>query len=597
LPGDVDHVELDPIEDTSKPFHLKYHLHQDRYFTVPSTSVNFRPIPPLGTPAIRKSERSTEPMNIGPAGETDYRVRFQFPANYTVHTPTAVKMSRDYGDYSSTYSLNKGLLEGERKLNVKMNELAAARRADYESFRNATQSDQDQLLSCSILTPSRQGAETTASKMEGTPAELHRAGVKALQSKDYRGAIDLLKRAVDTDASVKDGWYDLGLAYAGANRHVEAIGAFRKQIELEPNHKRANGDLAMELQQTGKTDEAIAAYRKQLETAPYDKMMLKNLGLLLAQLGRDADARTELEAAAAIPPDDPETKMALAQVYSRLGEKSQAQELMKGLTGSAGADSGQDIFAAALKNDTDPAQTETDAQQVLYDIGGQFDSGELDRLGPSAFSSMRLVALAWSRIGWAKFQHGENLAAMQFLTSAWLLSQSGTVGNRLGQVLEKQGQREKARHIYALAAAAGGSANEVQDSRARLAKMAGDLGPAEKSAAEKDIAQAPAELAQARTVKLGPIIISSKPVSARFNLVFDSSPRPERAEFVDGDESLRSAAEQLREKDFPVRFPDVSSVKIVRRGLLSCGGSGCGIELLPIEKESSSGTMSAGSNK
>jgi hypothetical protein len=158
---------------------------------------------------------------------------------------------------------------------------------------------------------------------------------------------------------------------------------------------------------------------------------------------------------------------------------------------------------------------------------------------------------------------------MQFLQSAWLLSQSGTVANRLGQVLEKQGQAEKARHMYALAVAAGGS--DVQDSRARLAKLAGD--PA---TGEKDIAQAPAELVQARTVKLGPIT-GSKPVSARFNLVFDSSPRPERAEFVDGDESLRSASEQLREKDFPVRFPDVSSVKIVRRGLLSCGGSGCSI--------------------
>ncbi len=302
---------------------------------------------------------------------------------------------------------------------------------------------------------------------------------------------------------------------------------------------------------------------------------------MLAQLGRDADARTELEAAAALPPDDPETKLALAQVYGRLGEKSQAQELMKGLTGSAGADSGKDIFAAALKDNIDPAQTENDAQQVLYDIGGQFDSGELDRLGPSAFSSMPLVALAWARMGWAKFHRGENLAAMQFLTSAWLLSQSGTVANRLGQVLEKQGQPEKARHMYALAAAAGG--NDVEDSRARLARLACD--PA---AAEKDAAQAPVELVQARTVKLG--AITSKSLSARFNLVFDSSPRPERAEFVDGDESLRLAAEQLREKDFPVRFPDVSSVKIVRRGLLSCGGSGCSIDLLPIDKESSAGS-------
>jgi len=594
LPGDVDDVQLDSIEDTSKPFHLKYHLHQDRYFVVPSASVDFRPIPPLGMPAIRASEKSTEPMNIGPAGEMDYRVRLQFPSNYTVHTPTAVKMTRDYGDYSSAYSLSKGTLEGERKLVVKVNELAAARRADYESFRNAAHSDQDQLLSCTILTPSGQGEQTAASKMEGTPAELHKAGVKALQSKDYRTAIDLLKRAVDGDASpspsLKDGWYDLGLAYAGANNHAEAIGAFRKQIDLDPNHKHANGELAMELQQTGKTDEAITAYRKQLETAPYEKAAHKNLGLLLAQLGRDADARTELEAAAAIPPDDPETKMALAQVYGRLGENAQAQELMKGLTGSAGADSGQDIYAAALKNDIDPTQTENDAQQVLYDIGGQFDSGELDRLGPSAFSSMRLVALAWARMGWAKFHRGENLAAMQFLTSAWLLSQSGTVANRLGQVLEKQGQPEKARHMYALAVAAGGSANEVQDSRARLAKLAGD--PA---AAEKDIALAPTELMQARMVKLG--AITSKPASARFNLVFDSSPRPERAEFVDGDESLRSAGQQLREKDFPVRFPDVSSVKIVRHGLLSCGGSGCSIELLPIEKESSSGAAAAASNK
>jgi hypothetical protein len=173
---------------------------------------------------------------------------------------------------------------------------------------------------------------------------------------------------------------------------------------------------------------------------------------------------------------------------------------------------------------------------------------------------------------------------MQFLTSAWLLSQSGTVANRLGQVLEKQGQPEKARHMYALAVAAGGS--EVVDSRARLAKLAGDP-----VAAEKEAAQGSAELVQSRTVKLGPI--TSKSVSARFNLVFDSSPRPERAEFVEGDESLRSAAEQLREKDFPVRFPDVSSVKIVRRGLLSCGGSGCSIELLPIEKESPSGSAAS----
>jgi tetratricopeptide (TPR) repeat protein len=584
FPGEVDQVQVDSIEDTSKPFHLKYHLHTDRYFTVPSTSANFRPIPPLGVRAVTSSTKSKEPIEIGPAGTMDYRIRLEFPSNFSVSTPTAVKMARDYGEYSSTYSLTKGVLEGERKLNVKLNELPASRRADYDSFRNVTRSDENQVLTATIMTPSGKNAESASAKIEGTPSELHRAGVKALQSKDYRSATDLLKRAVDGDTNLKEGWYDLGQAYAGVNNHADAIAAFRKQIELDPNHKSANGDLAMELQQSGKSEEALAAYRKQLEIVPFDKSTHKNLGMLLAQLGRDADARMELETAVSIPPDDPETRLSLAQVYTRLDEKVKAQDLLKGLTGSTAGDSGEDIFAAALAPGIDPAQTENDARQVLYDIGEQFDSGNYDRLGPSAFSAMRLVALAWSRIGWAKFLRGESLEAMQFLNSAWLLSQSGTVANRLGQVLEKQGQREKARQMYGLAAAAGGSV--VADSRERLGK----LGPVPDS----DDKDPGATLIRLRTVALGSI---APKASAHFNLVFDGSPRPERAEFIDGDESLRSAAAQLREKDFPVKFPDASSVKIVRRGQLTCGASGCGIELLPLDTAQSTGSTAAATNK
>jgi tetratricopeptide (TPR) repeat protein/transglutaminase-like putative cysteine protease len=385
FPGDVDQVQVDPIEDTSKPFHLKYHLREDRYFTVPSNSANFRPIPGLGVRAVTSSTKSKEPIEIGPAGDMDYRVRLEFPSNYSVNTPTAVKMARDYGEYSSTYSLTKGVLEGQRKLIVKLSELPASRRADYDSFRNVTRSDESQVLTATILTPSGKSLESASAKIEGTPSELHRAGFKALQSKDYRSAIDLLKRAVDQDSNLKEGWYDLGQAYAGANNHAEAIRAYRKQIELDPNHKSANGDLAMELQQAGKSEEAIAAYRKQLENVPFEKSAHKNLGMLMAQLGRDPDARTELETAVSIPPDDPETRLSLAQVYTRLGEKAKAQDLLKGLTGSSTGDSGEDIFAAALAANIDPVQTENDARQVLYDIGEQFDSGDYERLGPSAF--------------------------------------------------------------------------------------------------------------------------------------------------------------------------------------------------------------------
>jgi hypothetical protein len=189
---------------------------------------------------------------------------------------------------------------------------------------------------------------------------------------------------------------------------------------------------------------------------------------------------------------------------------------------------------------------------------------------------MKLVALAWARMGWAKFLHGENLAAMQFLNSAWLLSGSGTVANRLAQVYEKAGQQEKARHMYALAAAAGDAADSCG------ASPCGAGIPARPSPPSEQIAEAKEELAQQRTIKLD-LKNAPKNATAKFNLVFDSSPQPERAEFVEGDDSLRSAGDPMRDKTFPVRFPDASSIKIVRHAQLTCASSECTVALEGID--------------
>ena len=221
-------------------------------------------------------------------------------------------------------------------------------------------------------------------------------------------------------------------------------------------------------------------------------------------------------------------------------------------------------------------------------IGDQFDSGEYNRLGTSALSSMNLVALSWARMGWAKFRQGEILDGMQFLNSSWMLSQSGSVGNRLARVLQKEGQADKARHMFALAAAAGG--DDSESSRKELLKLV-----ASPDAAQKEIDSAQLELLVMRTVKLPPV--ASKDASAQFDMIFDSSTKPERVEFTSGDETLRSAAEQLRSNDYPIRFPEISSVKIVRRVNVSCDKGTCTAVLLPAGVVSNqAGATSAKSN-
>jgi hypothetical protein len=254
------------------------------------------------------------------------------------------------------------------------------------------------------------------------------------------------------------------------------------------------------------------------------------------------------------------------------------------LTGASSTSTDSDVFAGALRDDLNPDQTIREARQSLDQIGDHFDSGEYDRLTPSAFSAMSLVALAWSRIGWAKFLQGEMLDAIQFLNSAWLLSQSGVVADRLGRVYEKEGQKETARHFYALATAAGGP--DAQSAREQVTRLS-----TSPEAAAQEIAQASAELFEMRTVKMP--ASTGNQGTAQFALVFETSSRPSRAEFLGGDGALRTAADKIREKEFLVRFPDVSSIKILRHAQLSCAKTGCLVVLQPVENLQGSSALEA----
>jgi hypothetical protein len=231
------------------------------------------------------------------------------------------------------------------------------------------------------------------------------------------------------------------------------------------------------------------------------------------------------------------------------------------------------MFSSALGTHIVAQETLNEARQMLSDIGDQFDNGEYDQLRPPAFAAMRLVALGWARVGWANFLQGQNLEASRFLESAWLLSESGTVANRLGQVFKKQDQPDKAKHMFALAVVAGGS--EAKQSRDTLDQLAGP-------AAESDVKAAAAELEQMRTRKVPGL--TGKSGTAEFKLVFDGSNKPERAEFETGNASLKDAEAPLRNLAYAVKFPDVSSIKILRKGKLVCAPAGCTITLLPIEK-------------
>jgi len=351
------------------------------------------------------------------------------------------------------------------------------------------------------------------------------------------------------------------------NDHAKAADSYRKQAEVNPFHKSTYNHLGAELQRMGKYDDALAAYGKQLENVPVDRVAGKQHALLLAKLNHK-EALHELEGVNAAVSDDPEIELALARLYAANGIQDKSQALMKSVVGSPNITNG-DLFAAALRDDIQPDETMEDAKNIVDTVSEQVESGEYEAVSPGMDSAMYFVALEWARIGWAKYLKGETLEIIRFLNSAWLLSQSGTLANRLARVYQKAGDKAKAKHFLLLAVAAGGSEAEI--SRAELTKLGGAA----------DLAQAQAELIQMRKVKLPGLKMEKG--EAEFSLVFSGSNKAERADFAEGDPGLLPAEQALIDATFSVSFPDVSSLKIVRRGVLSCGATGCAIALKPIE--------------
>jgi tetratricopeptide (TPR) repeat protein len=93
--------------------------------------------------------------------------------------------------------------------------------------------------------------------------------------------------------------YVLATAASRTGRHEEAVGEYRKAIELASRQKTLvvrglHAGLADALARLGRVEEAEAEFRREIEVIPFSREGRVGLGLLLRSQGRDAEARDAL---------------------------------------------------------------------------------------------------------------------------------------------------------------------------------------------------------------------------------------------------------------------------------------------------------------
>ncbi len=187
----------------------------------------------------------------------------------------------------------------------------------------------------------------------------------------------------------------------------------------------------------------------------------------------------------------------------------------------------------------------------------------LDRLSQKDLPLVPSLIAYWDTLGWIRVRRRQSRQSAEIRCRRLGLGHHGEVGDHLGQIYEKRGEKDLALRTYALSM---NGLRPTPETRSRLASLAG--GDAKADAA---VARYKDDLERLSTVDLGK---ATQTGNADFFILLSGGAREaakvDAVRFVSGDEKLKSYADALRTADYHLTFPDDTPVKILRRGTLSC---------------------------
>jgi len=575
--------EIKPSEpaDFEKPFEVDYDFTSDDFLDWSTKKARVAiPLPSLHLAQIdADKQEGSKPIQLGPPIDIVYRVKISFPAQYQTRLPLPLKVTRDYADYSSTYTLQGNTLVAERKLRLRQHELPAARVQDFRAFVAAARADEGQTLA---IERSVAGAPTIPETVK--VEELIQAAQAAAKSRNYPVVEELLKRVLEKEPKHKDVRRQLAWALFAQRKFDPAIAALREQVAINPFDDFSYNLLGRVYWAQQNYGEAETAFRKQIEITPLDESSHSNLGAMLVEWRKYKEAVPELEQAISLNPEEESLYVSLGRAYLNLGDTAKGIEALdQAVKRAPGQRIWNDVayFLAVAKVQLEKAQQY--AESAVTAVATDLRNVELENLTLENLGDVASLGAYWDTLGWVHFQNGNLEAAEKYVSAAWALEQHSEVAYHLGMIYEKAGRKDEAIHMYALATAADRLVPEAKESLERLAG---------KDKLETMRKKANDELRDSRTIRLGPATANVKGATeAQFYVALTLGPsrmaKATEVKFISGDEKLRALAPILKGGNFNLVFPDETNTKVIRRGTLFCDASGCSFLMLSPEYISS----------
>lgn len=158
---------------------------------------------------------------------------------------------------------------------------------------------------------------------------LNQQGVQAMQRNQHTAAERAYRRILELDPNHPDALHNLAFICAQSDRAAEALPLVQKAIGIVGKHPMMQNTLAMTYFELGHLREAEVVLREALQQAPGELRMLHNLGTVLRGLGKLQDAIKYQKAALKQSRNNPEILNAIGVSYVEMGNTKKAMQYFK----------------------------------------------------------------------------------------------------------------------------------------------------------------------------------------------------------------------------------------------------------------------------
>jgi tetratricopeptide (TPR) repeat protein len=514
--GTVSNLDVSSPERTTGAFQYSYDYTRKEY----SDWANRRISPallPVSFPSADDDDKPSDVVLLGaPHVETMQSV-MELPPDYTVVLPKSVKYSTDFATYQADYRLDGKKLIAERRFEVLAGKVPVSKWEDYQKFVKNVQEDENRFIQ---LTAS--GMEAAAEEEISNP-DAERPIQEAfidMQNNNFEAARSALDQAEKLNPRQLGLWMGYGsLQWCNNNNMDDALANFKKEVSLHPGNPRVYRALAQIQMSYKRYDDAEASLRSLLKLVPNNSSAEMQLGNLLLQQKKYKEAAAVLTPAQKAAPDNKVLAIQAGRAQLFAGDRAAGEATLKAMLDGATDpgllnDAAYELADAGLDLDL----AESSCKKAVEKLESQTAQVSLTNLRNSDLGQINLLIATWDTMGWIYFRQGNLPLAESYVRAAWMQGQHREVGDHLGQIYEKEGKKQEAANIYALAAASG--------------RITPD--PAGRTTMEDRIEEV------------------------------------EDVQFIRGDDALKSAGDALRKGDFHMPFPKDSKAKLVRRGILAC---------------------------